>query len=366
MNKNRFLTVAVVVLLMCAAFMMGSCKKTPDQMCVPESNTKVEVGESKILHCLFNKGKAVEWSSYPNDILRFNDPKRLKLDETEIVALKEGTCCVKAVGEKGPIDSCHVTVKTYIRPTKPIEFYKDDTATFSLRTGHKYTLYPHDTAFAYGSIQYHQLDIEYPPIPTYPTQGVSGWSYKVKALHVGEKYIQLRDTMGGYVVDTGLIVRVLPRHPNYWQPLDFNDTQDSVKTKIGTLYTESNSEDGTLLWDYYNVQHSFLLQVNFDEGHNNYMVTSYDMAFSEEETKAEVIASIEERCEHVVIDGIDIYFNGKVVVGTQNYIGMLLVVVLPTNITKNINNDNSKEIQFEAEKIHQAFEIVKEALNKTL
>lgn len=339
MNR-KFKTIAAAVLLISVAFLMGSCKQEPVTFV---QRTKVlEVGETSIL--AHNGGKDVDWSVfYPS-----GDTIAWLYADGRVAGLKAGNgfCRVTATGRNGATDHCDVSVKAYIRPQTPLELYKDDTSSFYMAIGRDAEI--HADGFYIKSIKNRGVFSIFDPQPLV-----------VEANHVGETFIRFYDReTEGNVVDTGLLVKIQPRYPNYWQAVDFDDTQDSVRMKLGTSFVEDITDEGDLRWMYLNCQSAVLLLVDFDQNYDNALVKSYGAAYSSEETKMEVMASIKERCEYYgSLVGTDFYFSADVVVGTQENDGFLVLAVV---------SNSSKTLEASEVAINKSEEDYLQALIKSI
>ena len=309
MNR-KFRTIAVAVLLLGVASLVGGCKE--DVNVSPNPNNTVlllEVGEQKTMSCTFNKGKDVKWDR-SNDCLIFQELRKQEPDEIGIRGLKEGDCRVTATGVKGTKDYCNVEVKTYLRPQEPINLYKGDSASVEIRSGFglKYEI---SNSF-YATINSFTRNIEschesqnYNPDDNNYTQnigiGESGYKYNkyeghILAKYVGETSIGFFDyETEGTVVYRGIWVKVNPRYTTYDESgIDYDDTQDSVMMKVGSP-TVITFNEGNLVYGYTNYSTSDLFVVMFDKDLNNDIVLSYAIQFDDDEMQQEIPLFIEER-----------------------------------------------------------------------
>lgn len=339
---KKEIKVIAAILLLGMASLMVSCTEEVD---VSLHNNVLEVGEKTTVTCTFNKGKEVQWDK-SNDNVSFVPHRGSKVDEIDIMGVKEGVCRVSATGKEGTIDNCDVTVKTYARLDDDYlhdaSLYVGDRANLSIRSGY-------------------DLEKEYDPfyiqVPTSVTNtnnlvDYASYSIVLEAKHVGETYVRFYDMeTGNSVVDTGLVVKVLPRYPNYMGVTDFDDTQDSIKIKFGTVFSEEITDEGDLEWTFYNYSNTLLLNVTFDQNHNNNLVKSFGMAYAGTDIITEVIASIEERFEFLgSYQGMNIYADAdsSIMIGTQMADNYLIVVVVP-NASKStmdqLNNEIIKKVK---------------------
>ena len=356
MNR-KFRTIAVAVLLMGVASLVGGCKKGKVVNVTP-SKKIVEVGETTTVSCTFNKGKEVDWSVSPHDIVESNRFRGQQMDEINIIGLKEGSCLVTATGRKGTVDECVVEVNTFIRPEGVISLKSEDSTRITTRSGHNLRMKVENEFYCdllFDSINFIPKMIQHQN--EYYDHGTLVSNLEIKmvnltettayvlAKHVGETYIRLFDTeTEGSEVNTGLVVKVLPRYNDYIGILDFNDTQDSVRMKIGTIYTEDYTESGDLEWIYLNYPNTYLLNIVYYQNYN--LIKTYGMAYSNEEIQTEVMASIKERYAYVsTSQGIDIFTNADytTVVGVQSWNGYLIVSVVP-NYSKDFGEGCINEV----------------------
>lgn len=301
MNK-KIRMIATTILLLGMASLIGGCKKGIVDNVSPTTKV-VEVGEKTIMTCTFNKGQEVEWSK-SNDNISFITTRSSKIDEIDIMGMKEGLCTVTATGRSDSKDSCIVSVKTRIRPGDPIAFYKGDIESIKVQSGyllkheimdplivgedsflHNYSYSDNDTSFHF-------------------------YSLNVKAKLAGETWIRFYDEQSnGQVVDTGILVKVLPSNNvgDYFEPVDFNDTQDSVKMKVGANYQEV-SPYSELTWCYEHYYDSDFLFVYFDENGSD-LVSAFAAVFSEEEAKNNITEGINEEYSYLTTYDTD---NGQV------------------------------------------------------
>lgn len=249
------------MLLLGMASLLGSCKEVVE---VSPTTKVVEVGETTTMTCTFNKGQEVEWSK-SNDNVSFIPSRSSKIDEIDIMGLKEGFCTVTATGKRS-VDSCVVTVKTYISKTE-LELKMKDTDSFIIKSG--YDLIPDDYDDCCFIVE--QKDSQK------TEDGYFEKKFIVKAQNVGEANISLYDTKTrDKIVDAGIHVNVLP---SYFEPVDFDDTQDSVEMKICMIepIIEFN-DNGSMTWRYENYYDSYLLDVIFGKDDLD-LVSSFIVTF---------------------------------------------------------------------------------------
>lgn len=362
-----------MLLLLGVASLVGGCKKGK-VIDVKPSKKVVEVGDTTTVSCTFNKGREVEWKKGNNNVF-FDDCTRCKekLDEKRIKGIKEGNCRITATGRKGTIDKCDITVKTYIRPKETIELHSGDTVNIFTRSG--YYLHNMVENVFYCDLQsktesevVHNCEenssngnsssstqitiVDYSDPSNLTTlQGDDALIYNTRASlfakHVGETNIRFYNTnTTDYTIDTGIVVKVLARYPDYLGFIDFDDTQDSVRMKVGNVYVEDYTNEGDLNWTYYTYPNTLLLNIIFDQNHDNDLVKSYGMAYSDEEIKAEVLASIEERFEYgTTYQGMRVYYNSdySIGVGVQTLDNYLLVSVASSS-SKSIGGESNDDV----------------------
>ena len=339
----KFRMVVVAVMLLVMACLVAGCKKGKVD-CVSPTKKVIEVGETALLSCTFNKGRTVEWDKNNQNVFFVSTRK---VDEILIKGIKEGNSKVVATGRQGTSDVCDVKVKTYIRPLETMQLYVGDSMIITTRSGN--ILNDESDGFYCDS----RMTTKILPVQELYQNGseinisnavIIEGSTCVYAKHVGETQIHFNSI--DQTIDTGVVVKVLARYPDHIGLLDFDDTQDSVRMKVGSIFVEDYTEGGDLEWTYYTYPNTLLLNIIFDQNYDNDMVKSYGMAYSDEEIKAEVLASIEERYEYETsYQGMKLYYNvdHSVVVGIQTLNNYLLVSVA-SNSSKGRRDGSSNEI----------------------
>jgi hypothetical protein len=324
MNK-RVKTVAVAVLLLGMASLMGGCRKGIVENVSPETKV-IAVGDTAIISCMFNKGREVDWSK-SNDNVSFLQSRSSKEDEIDIIGLKEGDCQVIADGRKNTQDICNVKVKTKILPEEPIVFHKGDVESIKVQSGY--------------SLNYEIKNSNIVSLTL--NQDINGditdfysYLYTIKSKNIGETWIRFyNEVSDGQVVDTGILVKVLLKE-GYFEPVDFDDTQDSVSIKVGRDYDDIKfNDDGSMEWNYYNYYDSDLLMIKFDKD-NIDLVNAFGVSFSNEDAKTRIIDGIKANyiynSLYSALLGYDVYVNvdATKLVALDNGV-YLSVVYIPFN-----------------------------------
>lgn len=344
--RKEVKAIAAILLLGVVAFMMGSCQKGKVESVSP-SKKVLEVGDKSSLTCTYSYGNEVEWTKSSNNIIFI--PSR-KEDEIGIRATKEGNCRVIASGRKETSDVCDIEVKTYIRPKQTIELYVGDTATIVTRSGYPLSFGIDEFFYAQIVQDSNSFEIVYDSYQnTYAPNGIYNTTYILTAKHVGESFARFYTTNNlDCAIDTGLVVRVLARYPNHLGFIDFDDTQDSVRMKVGTNYSEEITDEGDLEWTFYTYPNTLLITVIFDQNHNNNLVKSFGLVYVDPAIIAEFIASIEERCEFMgTYQGMNLYSNtdNSTIIGIQMIDNYLFVVVIPNGSKPTIDRVNNEIIK---------------------